>query len=130
MIVYRVEHKKDCWGPYSSNHVKNAHFEDEEKFFQDERKKLSEELCKAHNKDDYRPIQYTLTEFERSGFLNLQYLIWWFQHFLDKLHTLDYVIRVFNISEEHVRLDNNQLIFSNKHSKLLRTLNINKYSTQ
>lgn len=143
MIVYRVEHKEDCWGPYSSDYVKNEHFEveshhylidlpvscDEKNFFQDERKKLSEELCKAHNEDRNRPVQYTQTNFGRSGFQNLQYLIWWFQHFLDELHKLDYIIRVFDISEEYIRLDKNQLIFSVRLAKLIRTLNINKYVT-
>lgn len=89
MLIYRVEHRTDCCGPYQS------------KFWWDKTKvrSLGCRVLANDLKSDHRTKPGFWEMDYRCGFKSLDLLYTWFAGYINRLKDNDYLIRVYEASE-------------------------------
>lgn len=100
MLVYRIEHKVDCCGPYQETFHWRLFRPCRDKSC----RKLAERLQAAHR---HLPGAYRYGHF--CGTSDIDSLYNWFSGFLKSLHDCGYVIRIYQA--DHVIDRDNQVLF-------------------
>jgi hypothetical protein len=122
MLVYRVEHKRHCCGPY---HIEGYACNNDVLI-------LKDDIVEAHSGDNERPVIYFELfgrldgRIHRCGFSSFSLLRKWFKGWGKRLRETDFVVRVLRVPKNKVLDTGPQLAFEIAHAQLLKEYKVPK----